>query len=206
MALPDAESYAQAHADSNYFPCPSCSEPVPRGGSYCPSCGIHCESMIPHRLAGLDAEHEATMKALGAPTSSAGRQPATSAHRRQQMIDRFTQTPGTSGPSLEEAFAVNDRVLAAAEREADRCDEQLRGILSDKFRSAAGASLTDAVKDARLIASRLGTSRAGRADVDLLMEAFAEWQESSAALSAARKERSALLDRHRHNGLHEPKD
>ena len=106
MALPDAESYAQAHADSNYFPCPSCSEPVPRGGSYCPSCGIHCESMIPHRLAGLDAEHEATMKALGAHTYSAGRQPATSAHRRQQMIDRYTQTPGTSGPSLEEAFAV----------------------------------------------------------------------------------------------------
>jgi hypothetical protein len=195
-----AEDYADAHANPANTVCPHCGLAAPRDGAYCPHCGTHLQSGALHQY---EAAHQATMASLtgSTATSSSGRGPSSmDARRRQKLIDSFGRTAGTSEP-LEVAFATNDKVLAAAESAAARADEQLRHILATKFQSADGPDLAAAVKDARLIASRLGTSRASRADIDELMLAFAEWNEASAALSAARSERSRLLDRHRQSGI-----
>ena len=182
---PDADDYAAAHADPANMPCPHCTMPMPRSANFCPTCEWHVVTGTPHPVEDMPRA-----------VSSAGRRPKTeSARHREELIASFHARTGTSGPTLHDQLADNDRVLAALERDEDQAERALREILADRFKSAEGSDLESWVQDARRIASRRGAWEGNREDIDNLMEAFHRWTEASGALSRARRSQGQMLDR-----------
>ena len=107
MAAPNAEGYAEAHADPRYMPCPHCGLATPRDGQFCAQCGWHLITGTPHPAEPMLSPRPAS--------SSSGRRPTAKAAQRQALIDSFRTGPG--GPRLAGCL-VASQVLGAAALEA----------------------------------------------------------------------------------------
>jgi len=77
----------------------------------------------------------------------------------------------------------------------------LRELLASRFKSAEGASLTDAVMDARRISEQRAGTGGVEQDLEMLVLVYREWESASTALSRARANQSALLDRWHQQGI-----
>ena len=190
----DADEYAKAHADADYFPCPHCALGVPRDpGKFCPHCGWHIVTGTPHPLTDEETGQ----------TSSSGRKPTASAIYRAEALAKFAAT--AKEPPLAEQLNTNDRVLAdlRARRRPRRPGAPRDPRRQVPVRQRARPGRHRRRRPADRLQARPST--ATRDDVEDLMQAFWDWQQATDALTKVRHTRAQLLDRWSHAGIYDPK-